>query len=262
MQPGKNGRWVGASLSWARLDSLHYDGNYPGPHVRLLHEIYAVYRSRSNRSAYYSYGEEKSIDLSAFESRQLWPMLDEAESVGLRLVHGRKLGAVAKYRYAELCLDVTRSEPSGPLVIRPVIRVDGTHTDAVPIRFIGTEGHGLVYVDSEEAQESGDHGGWRFQLAKLTKAVPPQLQRMALAHQRLQVPAAEQSRFRDGYYPRLRQAATVISSDGSFTPPAISDPHPGAAGVLWRRPRPRTQLGVGLPGWRFAATCTAAPLFV
>ena len=38
------------------------------------------------------------------------------------------------------------------------------------------------------------------------------------------MPAAEEPRFRDRYYPRLRHAATVISSDGSFTPPVISGP--------------------------------------
>jgi superfamily II DNA or RNA helicase len=227
VQPGKNGGWVGGSLNWAKLDSLQYYGSYPAAHMRLLQEMYAVYRSRSSRSAYYSYGsygDEKSIDLSAFESRQLWPMLDEAASIGLRLVHGRKLGPVENYRSAELCLDVTCSEPSGALVIISLIRIDGTHTDATPIRFIGTAGHGLVYVDLAETQRGGDHGSWRLQLAKLIKPVAPQLQRMVLANQRLEVPAAEQSRFREGYYPRLRQAATVISSDGSFTPPAISDP--------------------------------------
>ncbi len=228
VQPGKNGGWVGGTLNWAKLDSLQYYGSYPAAHMQLLQEMYAVHRSRSNRTAYYSYGysygEEKSIDLSAFESRQLWPMLDEAESIGLRLVHGRKLGPVENYHCAELCLDVTRSEPSGALVIIPLIRIDGTHTDATPIRFIGTEGHGLVYLDPAEAQRSGDHSSKRFRLARLTKAVPPQLQRMALANQRLEVPAAEQARFRDEYCPRLRQAATVISSDGSFTPPAISEP--------------------------------------
>ena len=225
---GKNGGWIGGGLSWAKLDSLHYYGAYPAAHVRWLQEMYALYRSRSDRSAYYSYGysygEEKSIDLSAFESRQLWPMLDEAESIGLRLVYGRKLGVVQKYRSAELCLDVTGGGPSGSLVITPLIRVDGMHHDAAPVRFIGAAGHGLVYVDPAEARRASDHGGWRFRLAKLAKAVPPQLQRMALENERLEVPAAEQPRFRDGYYPRLRHAATVISSDGSFTPPAISDP--------------------------------------
>ena len=228
VQPGKNGGWVAGSLSWAKLDSLHYYGGHPAAQVRWLREMYAVYRSCSRPGYYsygYSYGDEKSIDLSAFESRQLWPMLDEAESIGLRLVYARKLGVLEKYRSAELCLDVIRSEASGALVITSLIRVDGMDTGAAPVRFIGAEGHGLIYVDPAEAQRSGDdHGSWRFRLARLTTAVPPQLQRMALENQRLEVPPAEQSRFRDGYYPRLRHAATVISSDGSFTPPTISDP--------------------------------------
>ncbi len=228
VQPGKNGGWVSGGLSWTKLDSLRYYGGYAAAQVQLLQQIYALHLSSSNRSAAYSfgyssYGDEKSIDLSAFESRQLWPMLDEAESIGLRLVYGRKLGAVDKYRSAELCLNVTRSDPSGTLAIVPLIRIDGTHTDVTPVRFIGTGGHGLVYVAAADAQAS-DHSGWRFHLAKLTKAVPPPLQRMALANQRLEVPVAEQPRFRDGYYPRLRHSATVISSDGSFTPPTISDP--------------------------------------
>jgi hypothetical protein len=224
VQPGKNGGWVGGTLSWARLDSLHYHVGYSAAHLRVLQEIYAVYRSRSGRPLYYTYGEEKSIDLSAFESRQLWPLLDEADSVGLRLVHGRKLGGVEPYRCAELCLDVTRGDPSGPLLITPVLQVEGKRTDAGLVAFIGSEGHGLVYADPAEARLGSDHGGRRFRLARLTKAVPPQLQRMALAEQRLGVPATELPRFSEAYYPRLRQAATVISSDGSFTPPVISGP--------------------------------------
>jgi len=230
VQPGKNGGWVAGSLNWAKLDSLQYYGSYRSAQVRLLQEMYAVYRSRGSHSGYYSYGaygsygDQKSIELAEFESRQLWPMLDEAESVGLQLVYARKLGPVERYSSAELCLDVTRSEPSGTLVISPLIRVDGTQSDAEPILFIGTEGHGLVYVDRAEAQRSGEYASWRFRLARLTGAATPQLQHMALTNQRLEIPAAEQSRFSEGYYPRLRRAATVISSDGSFTPPAISDP--------------------------------------
>jgi len=225
VQPGKTGGWVGGTLSWARLDSLHYyGGGYSAAHVRLLQEIHAVYRSRSNRPLYCSYGEEKSIDLSSFESRQLWPLLDEADSIGLRLVHGRKLGAVEPYRWAKLCLDVSCGDPSGPLLIAPVLQIDGTRTGARLIAFIGTEGHGLIYADPAEARLGSDRSAWRFRLARLTKAVPPQLQRMALADQRLEVPATERPRFSEAYYPRLRQAATVISSDGSFTPPVISGP--------------------------------------
>jgi superfamily II DNA or RNA helicase len=222
--PGKNG-WVGGGLSWTKLGSLHYYGDYLASHVRLLQEMYAVYQSRNSRSGYYSYGEQKSIELSAFESRQLWPMLDEADAIGLRVVHGKKrLGAVEKYRSAQFCLDITCSEPSGMLVITPVIRVDGTHVDAAPIRFVGAEGHGVVYIDRAEVRAIADHGNWHLRLAKLTTTVPPQLQQMALDNQHLEIPAGEQSRFRDEYYPQLRHMAALISSDETFTPPTISDP--------------------------------------
>src|ERR1017187_8561 len=119
----------------------------------------------------------------------------------------------------------TRNKAGGGLAISPVIRVEGTDAEgAVPVRFIGTKGHGLVYLDQAEAQRSADPAGWRFRLARLSREVPAELQAMTLAGQRLEVPAAEQARFRDTFYPRLRQTATLISSDGSFIPPAIPDP--------------------------------------
>jgi superfamily II DNA or RNA helicase len=225
VRPGKNGAWVGGSLGWTKLDSLYLYGQHPARQVRVLQELYAAYRSRSSQTGhYYSYGEDRSIDLAAFESRQLWPLLDEAESAGLRLLYGRKNGAVAKYGTAEMCLDVCRSDPAGSLAVAPVVRVDGSDGVAAVVLFIGTEGHGVVYLDPAEVQPGGVAADSRFRLARLARAVPPPLQRMALTGHPLEIPAAEQSRFRHEYYPRLRHMATVISSDGSFTPPVISDP--------------------------------------
>jgi len=257
VRPGKNGGWIAGSLGWGKLDSLGWGGEYPPPQVRLLQEMYALYRSRTNHYSYYAYAyaDDRSIELSAFESQRLWPLLDEAESTGLRLVYGRKLGLVERYRHAELCLDVTHAEPSGPLVITPVIRVEGEQADAVPVAFIGTEGHGVVYADRADAATAADPGAWRFRLAKLVKAVPAQLQRMALADQRLEIPDAERSRFRDGYYPRLRRAATVISSDESFTPPTVWGP----ALVLCARYGPGHDLEVT---WEWAYQVDDSPLRV
>ncbi len=93
-----------------------------------------------------------------------------------------------------------------------------------PIRFLGAEGHGIIYADRAEAQRSSDPADWRFHLAKLTEPVPPPLQQLALAGPRLEIPAAELSRFWEGYYPRLRRAATVLSSDDSVQLPALSGP--------------------------------------
>jgi hypothetical protein len=223
VRPGKNGGWVGGELSWGRLDMLRYCGEHREEQVRLLRELYVLYQARAGRGGYYgySYGDDRSIELSAVGSRQLWPLLDEAAAAGLRLVYPGKRGELAGYGDAEFCLDVTRGAAGG-LHIAPVIRADGGEP-AVPVAFIGAEGHGAVCVDPAEAA-GGDPGSWRFWLARLVRPVPPPLQKMTLGGESLQVPAAEELRFRDRYYPRLRHAAGVISSDGSFIPPAISGP--------------------------------------
>jgi superfamily II DNA or RNA helicase len=225
VKPGRNG-WVGA-LTWSKLNSSYHHGEYHTPHVRLLQEMYAVYRAGEDRSTYnyYSYPDEKSIDLSMFDSRQLWPLLDEAEAVGLRLVHGKKrLGDVERCGSAELCLDVTRSEASGSLVIAPVLRVDGADRDAAPFMFIGSTGHGLVFVDRAEIQATDNHRDWHLRLARLDIPVPGQVRRMAVENKRLEIPAAEEAHFRNDFYPRLRRVTTVISRDESFVPPTISPP--------------------------------------
>jgi superfamily II DNA or RNA helicase len=223
VRPGKNGGWVGGDLSWGRLDVLRYSGDYREEQVRLLRELYVLYQARAGRGGYYGYshGDDRSIEFSSVGSRQLWPLLDEAAAAGLRLVYPGKRGVLAGYADAEFCLDVTRGAAGG-LRIVPVIRSVGQEP-AVPVVFIGAQGHGAVCVDPTEAA-GGAPGSWRFRLARLARPVPPPLQQMALGDESLQVPLAEEPRFRDWYYPRLRHAAAVISSDGSFTPPAISGP--------------------------------------
>ncbi len=227
VQPGRNGGWIGGSLSWGKLDSYGEASGYSPTQVRLLRELLALYRSRRPSLGFrqFGYGEERAIELSAFESARLWPLLDEADAAGLHLVYARKLGSAGRPGYAELALDITRSESDGTLNVTPAIRVaDGDGGTVVPVRFIGADGHGVVYLDRAEAGLGTDPAGWRFGLARLTRAVPAQLQNMALTGQRLVVPGTEQHRFRDEFYPRLRQMAILTSSDGSFTPPVVSDP--------------------------------------
>ncbi len=220
VQPGKHG-WIAGNLSWGRLDTLNYYGDHRTDHVRLLGEMYAIYRSNINRASFYLYGSERSIDLTGFESRQLWPILDEAASIGLPIVYVGKLGAVPTYDYAEFCLKVSRGDDAGSLAITPTARIDTVQIedgegDLNPQCFIGTDGHGLVYTDY--------HDPHRFRLARLARPVPAALQRMVLAQQRLEIPADARARFASEYFPQLRQAATVICTDGSFTPPEISGP--------------------------------------
>jgi len=260
---GKNG-WVNGGLSWSGLGTLHYVGAHPAAHIQWLKEFYALYKAGGSLPAY-SYGDEKTITLSAFESPRLWTLLDEAAEIGLQLVHARKqFGALEPYGQAELCLDAAGSADT--LTISPVILIDGEPTGATPVTFIGPGGHGLVYVDSvagsgregrretpggrggretpggrggreapgrhgrgaapgrRDGRDRPDGGDGPLRIARLASPVPPTLQRLALEGRSLLVPAEGDTRFREEYYPRLRQMARVISADGSFTPPAIPDP--------------------------------------
>src|SRR5262249_41048358 len=124
VRPGKNGGWVNGGLSWIKLDSMNYAGEYPEHQVRLLRELYALYRASRSAGAYYgfSYGDERTIEMSAFESPRLWPLLDEAAAAGIRLVYPRKLGQVGRICSAEMCMDATRPNPGGAILLTPALR--------------------------------------------------------------------------------------------------------------------------------------------
>ena len=255
VRPGKNGGWVGGDLGWGKLDALRYSGDYCERQVRLLRELYFLYQACEGRGGYYGYhyGDDRSIELSSIGSRQFWALLEEAEAAGLRLVYPGKRGMLGGHEEAEFCLDVTRGDAGGLRVV-PVTRTsDGE--PSLPVVFLGAEGHGAVCIDPAEA--AGEPGNWRFRLARLTRPVPLPLQRMALGGEALDVPAAEEHRFRDRYYPRLRQAAAVISSDGSFTPPAICGPELVLRARYGSGRELRGELGMGLPGRGLAAAFAA-----
>lgn len=228
MRRGRSG-WVNGRLSWGRLDSPYLYGDYHASHVRLLRELYALHQAHNPAPGYYYPREDKSIDLAVLSGPRLWSWLDEATEAGLALVHARKrLGTVEGYGQATLCLDVTAGgEGPGALVIVPVLHPAGVaepDRDAMPVCFLGAEGHGVVHVSRTQAGREPNPAEWQFRLARLTHPVPAPLQRMVLADQRLQVPAGQQDKFNTEFYPRLRHLAQVVSSDGSFTPPTISAP--------------------------------------
>ena len=224
VRPGRGG-WVVGGLSWSKLAHPWQVGEYRPAHVRLLHELYALYTTRAGAPRYAGYGDDKVIDLAEIDSRHLWSLLDEAADLGLRIVHARKaLGDVARHGAARVALDVTGGDP---LVVAPRLLLDPGRdelpADPVPVRFIGADGHGVVWVSANQVTNC-EAGLWRLGLARLAAPVPAALQQLALAGRHLTVPAAERARFDVEIYPRLRALATVESSDGAWSPPPISAP--------------------------------------
>ena len=226
VRPGRGG-WVAGELSWSRL--RHRPELVAGPieKLRWLRQFFLLYEAgRTDTGSYLPYGrDEKYLDLTAFESSQLWPLLDEAQKLGLRFVYGKKrTGDVDQYGAARLELDVTRDTTSGNLVITPVLIVDGVDKEVVPVRFIGADGHGVVYAPRHNLETTSDPQNWRFGLARLEQPASRQLQDLVLDKGRLMVPASDIERFENEYVPPLQRLATVVSLDGSFVPPEVSGP--------------------------------------
>src|SRR5947199_2419175 len=71
---------------------------------------------------------------------------------------------------------------------------------------------------------SAPAGGWRLRLVRLARPAPTALQRLILDGERIEIPPADVERFAGEICPVLRGVATIVSSDGSFTPPEISAP--------------------------------------
>ncbi|WP_116951629.1 DEAD/DEAH box helicase [Jiangella endophytica] len=225
VRPGRGG-WVAGELSWSRLRLRPELVAGPIAQLRWLRQFFLLYESGRSDTTYSPYGrDEKHLDLTAFESSQLWALLDEAAQLGIRFVHGKKrAGDVDGYRAARLSLDVIASRDTGDLVVVPLLTVDGVSDGVAPVRFIGDDGHGVVYAPRADVDGTANVQSWRFGLAKLERPASRELQELVLDDVRLTVPRADAGRFRDEYVPRLQRLATVESSDGSFTPPEISGP--------------------------------------
>ena len=227
MRPGARGGWVNGSLDWRSLDSWTVrDGGFREDHLELLRDLYAAYRLREPyRSYMYGYGTERSIELSSFESPELWRLLDKGVRVGLPLIHAQSsLGELPRPQSGELVLDVTRPEPDAFQVAVGLRLTGGPTEHLVPVCFIGDARHGIVCADRLDVENGLDPEHCRLRLVRLDRPAVAQLERMLLDGQRLIIPAAEVERFAGEMCPALRHIARVVSSDGSFTPPAVSEP--------------------------------------
>ena len=212
MRPGARGGWVNGSLSWSRLDSWHVtSGEYRPDHLALVRELYAVHRAREGRAAYYyGYGADKLLDLSGCDSVQLWSLLDEADRLGLKLMHARPgLGEVRRYQRGELLIDVTRRASRGSLV-SAVLQVDGEEADGLePLLFLGSSGHGVVCAERGErlARPRDPRAGGCGSFVS-SNGRRPGCSGLCSGGERLKIPAGELKRFAEELCPALRNVAT------------------------------------------------------
>jgi superfamily II DNA or RNA helicase len=233
MREAARGGWVNGQLSWGGLESWEVmRAGVRADHAQLARAIHTLHLAReSTRYGYGSYrsaSADRILDLSDLDGAQLWSLLDQAERLGIPLIHAHApLGELPRRRHGELLLDVTAADPGqSGVTVAARVRADlGSDADGVwPLMFLGTGGEVLVCSGPPSGTDAQDLSRHRLQLVRLARPTPPQLQRMLLAGERLTVPAADVARFRAELALALGRVAPVVSSDGSFAPPEVVGP--------------------------------------
>ena len=250
MRPGARGGWVNGSLSWGGLDSWSVrEGQYRSDHLALARELHAVYRTRRQGGGYYyGYGEagDRALDLGAFDSPQLWSLLDEAARIGMSLIHDvPELGEMGPCEHGELFVDVRRNGKRDS-VATVVLRLDDGEAaaDLEPLLFLGAGGHGLVGTERSDGAEAPNR---RLRLVRLTRPAPAQLQRLFLSGSGLRSRGPSST----GSPPRSTRSCAM--SPGCPRPTARSrrprSPSPrSCCGRATAPGTPSSSLGVGITG--------------
>ncbi len=106
------------------------------------------------------------------------------------------------------------------MLLSVVVTVEGMVRPAASVQLVGSPGS-RVDLERSTYTDPPERG---LLLAPLTEPLSESVTALVRADDELTIPAADVDRFRRDYYPRLRQAITVTSSDGGVDLPEIHPP--------------------------------------
>jgi len=206
---GKTGKWVRTGASWRDLAYGYGAGGQVPAHRAVLRELHHLYRSVDN----YSYLYDDNVYLDAF-GPSWWRVLEQLVSNGVELVQKpqSKGEVVVAEQPVSVALDLRAgSEPGVDLLPRVMMGDLELPVDLVDV--VGNPPHGVVV-----------HGPQELLLARLEEPMRPAVATLLCRGDALHVPEGDVDRFLDDYFPRLRRAVPVLSSDGSVALPEVSAP--------------------------------------
>jgi superfamily II DNA or RNA helicase len=241
---GSKGKWIRGDVSWNTLSYLNYRRECNEAHVEWMQEFLASHTALANRQ---HSGTAPWLGLNTYAGKNLWPLLAQAQKIGIALVHSRGQEPV---RLAEepaaVGLNLTRfgagagpeqetgsgaavaadggGEDSRGLALAPTITVEGAVVDPASVGTIGRPAHGLFLTSGEDALPGVAPGGSVITLAPLENGLSEELLTFVTAGTTLHIPARDESRFLTGFYPKLKQAARVTASDESVELPTLAVP--------------------------------------
>ncbi|HZI96714.1 MAG TPA: SNF2-related protein, partial [Actinomycetales bacterium] len=249
---GASGTWVRTGASWR---DVQHDFGWPREeraHRDALRAVFAAHLA--TQRGYYGYGAEPTIHLDDL-GPSLWRLLTQAADAGLGLVATRaSAGPVVVADPAAVSLDL-RAVASSGASLDPVVTIAGQPLSASAVELLGDPVHGVFVTDPQgiEGVTGTDGPAPSLVLAPLDE--PPDDHVAALLSQGdgLQIPADDLPRFLQVYYPALRQAVTVTSTDDSVELPEVVLPRLALTVTF----TPRNEVSLD---WGFAYGTDCVPL--
>ena len=215
--PGAKSRWIRSGVSWRTLEYDHYSGR-DAAQVAALRALYRAHEAGRDRYTYY--GGDSPVRLADF-GPALWPALLEVVEAGVTLVTATGAPVRMAGEPATLAVDVRR-DGGEDLLVEAVLDVGGVQVPAEAAGLLGSPPHGVVLLSGVTGVPAGlvPDGGL---LLTAVHRVPRTVQGLIAAGP-LAVPAADRGRFLGVFYPAIRRALPVHSSDGSVQLPEIAPP--------------------------------------
>jgi superfamily II DNA or RNA helicase len=211
---GRSGGWTRQNVTWTTLPHQVNRLGLDETQHRWFLQFAALHRS--TRVTFL--GQDADwLYLDEFVGPVLWPLLAEADRLGIAMLGSRgatvQVGEHAEVRL-DLELDHGSADAAGDILLSTVLEIDG-------VRFA-----------SPASATIGDHGlyAYAFTPAPAITLAPTDATLSAEQKQLLgqetpvRIPAAEVAEFLAVYYPRLRRALELSSTDGSVELPELLPP--------------------------------------
>lgn len=202
------GNWVRGNITWSHLTFQLNRFNLDPEHHRWISQFAAL--NKAVREVYTSQ-ETDWIYLDNFTSPLLWPLLREAEQLGIGFVGNKKSELVRVGLLAEVSLDAAQVNAAGSLTLQARLHIDGV---GHALDAAGTiAGHGIysVYFGTPTV----------FTLAPTAGPLTGEQRHLLGQVAPVSVPPTETAEFLGTVYPQLQRRVAVTSTDRSVLFPEV-----------------------------------------
>ncbi|WP_394161923.1 SNF2-related protein [Galactobacter valiniphilus] len=205
-------RWVRGNLRWNTISFKTYGLALDPEQHRWFCQFVPLYRA--NGELYF--GEDNDwLLLDDFSSALIWPLLREADKLGISLIGSGEVAGIELQESASVGLEARR-EGEGDLMLEPVLHLGERRLvmdDAEPLGTVGRHGAYAMAPD-----------GRTLQLAPTETRIDEPARHLVVRPQVVTVPAEQIRDFFSGVFSRLARRVSLTSPDGSVELPVIQPP--------------------------------------